>query len=369
MKIISAIGSFKGSIDSEKINAIVKDFFEKRGITAQAIPVADGGDGLLTAVCTSIGAVYENVNTVNALGEPISARVGISGDVGIVEMALADGLAILPENRYDPLKTSTYGTGLLIKHLALSGIENIILGIGGSATNDGGMGCLYALGYEFFDKKGNAIKPCGENLCKVYSVSDKNVSPQIKALNIQIACDVTNPLLGEKGATYVYCPQKGGNEITLPLLEKGMEIYSKAVANFCGTDYSRVAGAGAAGGLGFGLKAILGAKLMKGAEIVLEYAKYKEKLTDADLVITGEGRIDNQTVFGKLPQIVAKTAESMGVPCVAVVGSSTADAESLSLMGIKNVYELVNYAPLDRCMNNTEKVVETVLEALLEDIK
>ncbi len=366
MKIISAIGSFKGSIDSVKINNLVKEILEKEGHFVDAIPVADGGDGLLDSLCSSLNGKYVEVQTVNALGEPIVAKIGIVGDTGIVEMALASGVALIPEKDLNPLKASTYGTGILIKHLADMGIKNIILGIGGSATNDGGFGCLNALGFEFYDKDNNPLIPSGENLQYVKKISSENVPSNIKNLKIQIACDVTNTLLGKNGATYVYGRQKGATDEMLEILEKGLENYSKAVASFCDNDYSEFAGTGAAGGLGYGLMSLLNAKLQKGAEIVLDCAKYIEKLENADLVITGEGRIDNQTEFGKLPQIVAKTAEQNGVKCIAIAGSSTATKESLDNMGIKEVYQLIDYAPLDECLSNPESVIKMVLKNIIE---
>ncbi len=361
MNIISAIGSFKGSIESTDINNLVKKISEQKGHFVEAIPVADGGDGLLKALGVSLGAEYIEIETENALGKKITAKVGISNNIGIVEMALASGLALLKESEYNPLKASTYGTGILIKALSQKGIKNIILGIGGSATNDGGFGCLSALGFDFFDENGNLLIPCGENLSKIKKISAENVSEEIKSLNIQIACDVTNPLLGENGATYIYGPQKGAADEALPILESGMENYANAVAEFCGNNFSVLPGTGAAGGLGFGLLALLGAKLQKGAEIVLEYASFDKKLQSADLLITGEGRIDNQTAFGKLPQIVASRGKRQNVKCIAVCGSSTANRETLKEMGIDEVYQLIDFAPLDECMNNTAEVVKRVL--------
>ncbi len=364
MKIISAIGSFKGTIDSVEINRKVKQVLESKGHAVDAIPVADGGDGLLDSLTASMGGEYITVDTVDALGRPIISKVATVGETGLAEMALASGLALLSENEHNPLKASTYGTGLLIKHLALSGVKNIILGIGGSATNDGGFGCLNALGFEFYDEENNILTPCGANLEKVKRISGENVLKEIKNIKIQIACDVTNPLLGESGATYIYGRQKGADDEMLKLLERGMESYSKAVVSFCGADYTELAGAGAAGGLGFGLVSMLGARLEKGAQIVLESAGYAEKLKTADLVITGEGQIDNQTEFGKLPQIVATTAKNEGVKCIALVGSSAADKESLNRMGITETYQLIDFAPLSECMNNTETVVETALNEM-----
>ncbi len=359
MKIISAIGTFKGSIDSLQINNLVKEYLENQGNFVDAIPVADGGDGLLDSLCFSLNGEYKEVETVNALGEPIKAKAGIVGDTGIVEMALASGVALIPEERLNPLKASTYGTGIIIKHLADMGIKRIILGIGGSATNDGGFGCLNALGFNFYDKDNNLLTPSGENLQYVKMISDEGVAENIKNLKIQIACDVTNTLLGSNGATYVYGRQKGATDEMLEILENGLANYAKAVVEFCKNDYLSVAGTGAAGGLGFGLMSLLNAKLQKGAEIVLDCAKYVEKLENADLVITGEGRIDNQTAFGKLPQIVAKIAEQNGVKCIALVGSSTATQDGLNSMGISEVYQLIDYAPLEECLTNPESVIKT----------
>ncbi len=364
MKIISAIGSFKGTIDSVKINSLVKSVLENKGYSVEAIPVADGGDGLLDSLCTALGGEYKEVETVNALGGKITSKVGVAAEVGLCEMALASGLAILKEEECNPLKASTYGTGVLIKYLVDLGIKNIILGIGGSATNDGGMGCLSALGFCFYDEKGKLLKPCGENLINVRRITAENVCDGVKKLQIQIACDVTNPLLGESGATYVYAPQKGANENMLAELEEGMKNYASVVAEFCGCDYSKNAGAGAAGGLGFGLLSLLGARLQKGAQIVLDCADYPEKVKNADLVITGEGRIDNQTEFGKLLQIVSKIAKENNVKCIAVAGSSQANEQSLKNMGISEIYQLIDFAPLSECMGNTVEVVKILLNSL-----
>ncbi len=362
MEIISAIGTFKGSIDSIEINNLVKEFFETKGHIVKAIPVADGGDGLLNSLCSSLGGKYSVVETVDALGRPINSKIGIAGNTGIVEMALASGIALIKESELNPLAASTYGTGILIKHLADSGINNIILGIGGSATNDGGFGCLNALGFDFYDNNGKLLIPCGENLQYVKTVSDKSVPENIKALKITIACDVTNPLLGKDGATYVYGKQKGATDEMLKILENGLSNYSKSIAEFCGCDYSALPGTGAAGGLGYGLMALLGAKLEKGAQIVLNCASYNEHLQTADLVITGEGRIDNQTAFGKLPQIVAKTAEKSNVKCIAIAGSSVADKKNLTDMGISKVYQLIDFAPLDVCINEPKRIINNILE-------
>ncbi len=368
MRIISAIGSFKGSLDSVKINQAVKEVLEAEGFAVDAMPVADGGDGLLDSLCAAMGGECSEVKTVNALGEPIISKIARAGKTGIVETALASGLALIEERGLNPLKASTYGTGILIKHLALSGIKNIILGIGGSATNDGGFGCLNALGFDFYDKLGNILTPCGENLQHVASISDKRVCDAVKNLKINIACDVTNPLLGPNGATYIYGRQKGADDDMLAVLEKGMENFSCVVTDFCGKNYSALPGTGAAGGLGFGLTAFLGANLEKGAQIVLGQAGYAEKLKNADLVITGEGRIDNQTAFGKLPQIVASTANRAGIKCIALVGSSIADEACLESMGISEVYQLTDYAPLEECMTNTENVIKTVLKDIAANI-
>ncbi len=365
MNIISAIGSFKGSIDSTDINNLVKSVLEARGHKVTAIPVADGGDGLLDSLISALGGERIQVATVNALGAPIIAEVGIAGEIGIVEMALASGLALLSEDKLNPLAASTYGTGLLIRHLAERGIRRIILGIGGSATNDGGFGCLSALGFEFYGASGELLTPSGENLRKVKSISSEKVPDYVTALNIKIACDVTNPLLGENGATYIYGPQKGADQTMLNQLESGMADYAAVISQACGCDYSACEGTGAAGGLGFGLMAMLGAQLENGARIVLDAAGYTEALCDAQLVITGEGRIDNQTAFGKLPQIVASMANERYVNCIALVGSSSADENALSQMGISRVYQLVDYAPLQECMNNTQEIVRLVLKDVM----
>ncbi|MGN0448608.1 MAG: glycerate kinase [Acutalibacteraceae bacterium] len=369
MKIISAVGSFKGSIESIEINNIIKAFLEKEGHLVYSVPVADGGDGLLETLTYSMGGNVITLDTVNALGKPIKAKVSLCKNIGIVEMALASGLALIEKDELNPLKASTYGTGLLIKELAKRGITEIILGIGGSATNDGGFGCLCALGFDFFDKNNNKLTPCGENLQYIEAVSDKNVPDYVKRMKIQIACDVVNPLLGENGATYIYGRQKGADDNMLAVLEKGMENFAEKVKVFCKKDFTLAAGAGAAGGLGFGLMSLLDAKPQKGAQLVLEKADFTEKLRDADLVITGEGRLDNQTAFGKLPQIVALNSKEYGVKCIGLCGSCTADASTVKAIGFEKVYELINYASFYDCMKNTKQVIEKALCSVAEDIK
>ncbi len=362
MKLISAIGSFKGTISSVKINNTAKEIFEKHGFKVDAIPLADGGDGLLDSLCLTLNAAVREIDTVNALGEPIKARVGISGNIAIVESALATGLAILKKEQYNPLKASSYGTGVLIKQLAEEGIGSIILGLGGSATNDGGIGCLAALGFEFFNSKNEPLAPAGENLINISRIDSRKVSERVKNLKLTIACDVTNPLLNETGATYVYGRQKGADDAMLLFLENGMKNYARIVSDFCKKDFSNEQGAGAAGGMGFGLISFLNAEMKKGAELVLEYSDYENKLKDADLVITGEGQLDSQTEFGKLPQIAAKNALNANVKCIAVAGSCTANKESLKRTGIDSVFELINYESLEKCMTDTENVVRTVFE-------
>lgn len=364
MKIISAIGSFKGSIDSIEINELVKKILSNETISVDAVPVADGGDGLLDSLCFAMNGKPTAIETVDALGRPIKANVALIDKTGIVEMALASGLALLNENELNPLEASTYGTGVLIKALSKMGAEKIILGIGGSATNDGGFGCLSALGFKFFDKDGNLLAPCGKNLKYVSKIEDTDVSNEVRKLNIQIACDVTNPLLGSDGATYIYGRQKGADDEMLKELESGMTNYAGAIEAFCGKDFRTLSGTGAAGGLGFGLMALLGATLCKGAEIVLNQSLFGEKLKTADMVITGEGRLDNQTAFGKLPQIVASKAKAAGVSCIAICGSSIADRETLDEMGISRVYQLVDYAPFEECMSKPAEIVTRVLAEL-----
>lgn len=365
MKIVSAVGSFKGSIDSVLINQVIASALGKLGHDVTPLPVADGGDGLLDAILWAKNGQRLSVNSINALGIPTSVDVGIADTIGVAEMALASGLAMLGDN-LDPANASTYGTGLLIRELVRHGAQEIILGLGGSATNDGGMGCLAALGYRFLDKNGTELAPVAKNLIAVAGIDDTAVAADIRQIPIHVACDVNNPLLGPQGATYVYGPQKGVLGDLLPTLESGMAHFAEVVVSHTGKDYREIEGAGAAGGLGYGLLSFLNAHLEKGAEIVLRLADYVHHLQGADLVITGEGRIDNQTVFGKLPQVVADGAKQRSIPCVAICGSSIADQDALNCMGIRNVIQLVDHAPLEECMHQTESLVSRLAPLLVK---
>ena len=320
MKILIAPDSFKGSLSSrqviEIISGAVKSLIPDAQITS--VPAADGGEGTVEALC---GQRLVSCEALDPLGKSIDAVYGLLHDTAVIEMASASGLPLVPPNERDPRNTSTFGTGQLILDALKRGYKNILIGIGGSATNDGGMGALSALGVRFLDENGCELAGKGSELIKVRSVDKSGLTPLIRGTSITVMCDVTNPLLGENGATHVYGPQKGASDSVIAELERGMENYAEAMKKAFDAD-SLLPGAGAAGGLGFALSAI-GGRLIRGVDAVFDTLKFNEKAHGADLIITGEGRLDSQSLgFGKLISGVISRAKSLGdIPVLIIAGS------------------------------------------------
>lgn len=370
MKILAVPNSFKGSRTSiELCDDLKKGFLNlDNNIDFVGIPVADGGDGFLDSMVNVLKGRFIEENTFDALNRPIIARAGIVNDTGIVEMALASGLAILDEKELDPLKASSYGTGLIIKKLLQKGIFNIILGIGGSATNDAGIGCLAALGYRFLDNCGEELYPSGGVLGKIKKIDSANVLPELKKAKITVICDVTNPLYGINGASYVYAPQKGATPEVVKILDEGLKNFASVVADYCGKDNSKLSGSGAAGGIGFGLISFTNAELKSGVDTILELCGYEKELEDADLVITGEGKLDEQTKQGKLPMGVGMRALQKGVKCVAICGIFSGKSDTFKQIGINKIYTLIELGKtVEYCINNAGKLTEELAPIIYND--
>jgi glycerate kinase len=333
MNILIAPDSFKDCLTaSEVATALKKGILEVIGdATIQTAPVADGGEGTVEAVIHATGGTRLTVKVRDPLMRQIESFYGITGDglTAVIEMAAASGIELLQKGERDPWITSTYGTGQLILDALDKGCQRIMIGIGGSATNDGGAGMAKALGIRFLNRNSREIEEGGGALGALHSIDLKGLDPRIMQTEILVACDVTNPLTGPEGASVIYGPQKGADPGMVARLDENLAHYARIVNNQMDRDISAIPGSGAAGGLGAGLMAFLDAKLVSGFELVADTVLLEEKIAVADLVITGEGKMDHQTQFGKTPYGVAQMARKHGKPVIGVAGSLEEGAEVL----------------------------------------
>lgn len=347
MKFIFASDSFKGTLSSEKtahlLTRAAKQVFPE--CECVGVPVADGGEGTVDAVLSATGGSRVAVTVNNPLMRKTQASYGqIDENRAMIEMAAASGLPLLAEAERNPAKTTSYGTGELMAAALKAGCTDIAVAIGGSATNDGGMGCMIALGVRFFDKNGKELAGIGENLKKVAHIDTTCLLPEAKQASFIVICDVTNPLCGEHGATYTYGPQKGAAPELLKELEEGMCNYRDVIAREFGINLDAIKGAGAAGGLGGALAVFLRAEMKSGIETVLDLIDFDTRLQGVSYVITGEGRLDGQSCFGKVVQGVGMRCKKQGIPAVALVGSTDEGAEQILQHGISVI---VKTAPED----------------------
>lgn len=333
--IIIAPDSFKGTMTAAEVCRIIKEEFLKAdaALDIRCMPIADGGEGTVDALLT-LGGERVSVNAKNPYGKEIDSFYGILPDgTAVIEMAAASGLPLVGENK-NPLLASTYGTGELIKSALDRGCRKILLGIGGSATNDGGIGCAAALGARFLDCEGKSVSLNGAGLAEIRKIDLSELDSRIEETDIQVLCDVTSPLYGETGAAYVFAPQKGADAETVKILDDGLRNLARVTMDAIGRDNALIEGAGAAGGLGFGLVSFFGARLVKGAPTLLRIMGLDTLAADADLIITGEGCFDEQSLLGKAPSSVAELAG--GTPVIAVAGRSKIDLPENS--PIRRVY-------------------------------
>jgi glycerate 2-kinase len=362
MKVIIAPDSFKESLSAlEVANAIEKGF---RDIFPEAeyvkIPMADGGEGTVQSLVDATGGRIVKTEVTGPLGDRVKAFFGVLGDgkTAVIEMAAASGLHLVPSEKRNPLVTTTRGTGELILSALNEGAEHIIIGIGGSATNDGGAGMIQALGGRLLDRHGQEIGLGGGSLSELADIDLSGLDVRLKHVKIEVACDVDNPLTGPKGASAVFGPQKGATPEMVATLDKNLHHYADVIERVLGKQVKDIPGAGAAGGLGAGLLAFLEAELKRGVEIVLETVKFHERIQDASLVITGEGRIDGQTIFGKTPIGVAKAAKRYNIPVIAIAGSVSDDSDVVRSHGIDALYSIVpGIIPLEKALANAEYYV------------
>ena len=359
MKLMFASDSFKGSLSSKRtaelLTKAAHEVFDE--CECIAVPMADGGEGTVDAVIDALKGEKVSVTVYDPLMNRIQASYGIAGDRAVIEMATASGLTLVPEALRDPLNTTTYGAGELIIDALSRGCRELTIAIGGSATNDGGMGCMRALGAKFLDKNGNELSGCGRDLADVAEINLNDLDKRLSDVSVTVLCDVKNPLCGENGATYTYVKQKGATPNTMELLERGMRNYRDVIINQFGVDCDTVEGAGAAGGLGAALKVFLNAKMQSGIETILNLIGFDDLLSGADLVATGEGRADAQSVCGKVMQGVALRAKARGIPVYGLCGSLGDGAELLYDCGVTSLYSLVDEnTSVKEAMTNTEEV-------------
>ena len=362
MKLVIAIDSFKGSLSSVEAGNAVKEAalkaFDTPSVTV--CPLADGGEGTVEALCEGLGGRTVKVYVTGPLYTPVEAEYCIlpDGKTAIVEMASAAGITLVPDNMRNPLNTTTYGVGEMIRDAVSRGCREFIIGIGGSSTNDGGTGMLRALGFEFFKKNGQPMGMGAKGLKELCSISTENAILELSECKFRIACDVTNPLCGQNGCSAVFGPQKGATPETVSDMDKWLEGYASIVKDILPNADPNAPGAGAAGGLGFAFSAFLNAELRSGIKIVSELTHLEEHIKNADIVITGEGRVDSQTVFGKAPIGVAKLAKTHGKRVIAFAGCVTEDAEALNDCGIDAFFPILrSIVTLDEALdkNNAYK--------------
>lgn len=338
MKIIAAPDSYKGSVSAVDVAKAME-----RGILAVfpdaevcCLPISDGGEGLVETLVSATGGALRETTVIGPLGEPISAVWGILGDekTAVIEMSAASGLPLISQDLRDPCKATTYGTGQLIKAVLDEGMDKLIIGLGGSATNDGGTGAMSALGVRFLDKKGENLPPGGEALSSLYDIDLSGLDPRLKDLDIQVACDVDNPLCGPAGATAVFGPQKGVTEKLIPVLDGALAHYAGIARAKTGKDAANISGAGAAGGLGAGLLFFTQAVLRPGIELVLDTVNFDAHAEEAELVLVGEGHTDFQTAHGKAPVGVAKAAKKFNLPVICLSGGLGKGSEEVLCHGV-----------------------------------
>ena len=360
MKFLFASDSFKGTLSSrrtaELLTRAAQEIFP--GCECRCLEVADGGEGTTEAVLSAAGGRRMEAMVCGPLWERRKAcYAALDGRRAVMEMAAASGLPLVPAELRDPRNTTSYGTGELIRGALDKGFRDLSIAIGGSATNDGGIGCMRALGVRFLDGDGNELSGCGGDLIKIRSIDRSGMDPRLRDTHVTVMCDVRNPLCGENGATRTFGKQKGGTPEILDELEAGMENYRELLRREFGIDMDEEPGAGAAGGLGAALLSFLRAELRSGIETVLDLIEFDKKLEGVSLVVTGEGRADWQSAFGKVMQGVGRRCLRQGVPAVAIVGSLGDGAEQIFEYGIESMITTVNgVMPLEEALERAEEL-------------
>ena len=364
MKIAIAPDSFKGVLTALKAATCIEEGLRKalKDCRVLKIPMADGGEGTVQAMVDASDGKIITLGVTDPLGRKIKAEYGMMGDgiTAVIEMAAASGLPLLSADERNPFKTTTFGTGEFILDALKKGTKKVIVGIGGSATVDGGSGMAQALGAKFLDEKGKELLGTGGNLERIKTIDISGMDKRIKDVEFLVACDVSNPLLGDNGAARVYGPQKGATPEMVETLESGLANLSQVIKKDLGKDVANEPGAGAAGGLGVGLMAFLNASLKPGIDIVIDVVNLSEKIKGCNLVITGEGRLDYQTAFGKTPAGVARVASEQGIPVIAIGGQVGENTSNIHSCGITAYFSAI------RCPMSDKDIKEKAAEMLSE---
>ena len=375
MKIIIAIDSFKGSLTSmEAAQAIQAGILKALPhCHTVLIPMADGGEGMLSIMLEATKGKKQTVSAHNPCMKIIPTEYGISADgrTAFIEMASISGLPLISEKERNPMKTTTIGTGELIRDALNKGCTEFIIGIGGSATNDAGIGMLQALGFRFMDAAGKELGAGGEMMEKVDSIDDASIHPKLRDAHFVVACDVQNPFYGPNGAAHVYARQKGADDDMIATLDKGLRSFAQILQKETGKDIGPIPGSGAAGGMGGGMMALLNAELKSGADLLLDVCHFKERIADASLIITGEGKIDRQSLMGKIPGKILQAGQAEGIPVIALAGC-VEDEEALKAAGFESIYAakpkempLEEAIKKDVAMKNIESAAELIIHSIV----
>ena len=376
MKVVTAIDSFKGSLTSLEAGHGVETGFKRvdSAIEVNVRPLADGGEGTVDALTEGMHGDKVYVQVTGPLGDKVNCPYGIIAEsqTAIIEMSGAAGITLIPRNQLDPMKATTYGVGEVIKDAINRGCRRFLIGIGGSATNDGGVGMLMALGYDFLDAQGQPIALGAQGLKDLEHIETSHVLPALQECSFKIACDVTNPLCGPQGASAIYGPQKGATSAQVLEMDGWLAHYAKCAQALDDTIDATYPGTGAAGGLGFAFKSFLQGELVSGISMVLEETKLEDAIKEADLVITGEGRLDGQTAMGKAPIGVAQLAKKHNKPVIAFAGCVTKDATLCNEHGIDAFFPIMRKATTldeamnhDNALNNLADTAEQVMRLIM----
>ncbi|RAJ95592.1 glycerate kinase [Larkinella arboricola] len=367
MKILLAPDKFKGSLTARQVCDAMTEGIRLAYPQANVIafPMADGGEGTAEVLTLATGGEWITVPVLDPLGRSIEASYGISSDrqTAFIEMSQASGLRLLQRHDYNPLKANTFGTGQLILDAFKQGVSHLVLGIGGSATNDGGTGMAAALGWQFLNDQGKPLIPCGGNLTQI-----SRILPPVQPvhLTIDVACDVTNPLVGPNGAAAIYGPQKGASVEDIAILDEGLRHLADLIADQFGVALAEIPGAGAAGGMGAGALFFLNASLKEGVNVVIEQTRFADHLPGADLVLTGEGKIDNQTLQGKLISGIACQTRRSGIPAIALCGTLEANPAEITTLGLTAAFSVLTHPQsLDEALDTAYQAVRQTTFSLI----
>ncbi len=372
-KVILMPDSFKGTMSSIEVCDIMEGVIHKYypNCKVKKIPVADGGEGTVDCFKEALGGEIISLEVKNPYFEPMNAQYLLidDGKTAIIEMASCAGLPLV-EERKNPMLTTTYGVGELIADAAKKGAKKIIIGLGGSSTNDAACGLLSAVGVEFYDENGEAFVPTGGTLKDIESISYEHIADELVGAEICCMCDIDNPPYGKNGAAHIFAAQKGADEETILLLDEGVKHFCDLLKEQHDIDVSELAGGGAAGAMGAGIYALLGAKMEMGIDVVLDTVRFKEIAQGADLVVSGEGRIDNQSLRGKVVIGIAKRAKKINVPLIAVVGDIGDDMDSAYDMGVTSIFSINRVAkPFSEVKHRSKSDLRLTFDAIINTIK